>query len=234
MTPPDAEPDEGLEWLAVVEELDLPLDTVGLRWRIWYEPPDSLISETARFWHGQVEVTDRRALPHPTAEATLGAYRVAVYLLPAAVLEGPRAPPLWAIPAHPAAVGVRWVRQTIRHGESPVALEARWRAIGQERLHLIGLTERTPKHDIDRAWAGFPLLRDYQGIGQTEQAFRAQVRWGLGQLAQRPSNFERGLTITGVARASGYSRGHLTTCLTLYGIDRAALLSWRPGQPMPL
>jgi hypothetical protein len=232
--PPDAEPDEALEWLAVVEELDLPLGTVGLRWRIWQEPPGALISETARFWHGQVEVRDRRALPHPTAETHLGPYLVAVYLLPAAVLEGPQAPPLWAIPAQPEPVGVRWVRQTVRYADSPVALEARWRAIGQERLQIIGLTETTPTRDINRAWAGLPLLREYQGIGQTEEGFRQRVRDTLAELGQRPSNFRQRLSIRRLATASGFSRQHFTTCLTRYGIDRLTLTNWRPGRPMPV
>lgn len=233
------EPDEGLEWLALLEEFDLPLDTLGIRVRFWQAPPGALTTEAARlqFVRGvgaHAAIHQRLVEPLATVEAELGEYLVAVYLVAAEVLDGPQAPPLWKLTSLDSPWPARWVRQTVRHANSPVALESRWRCIGQERVRILGLTETVPKREVDRAWDAFPLLREYQGIGQTEQAFRAQVRTGLNTLAQRPSNFERGMNITRIAKASGYSRGHFTTRLTDYGIDRVALTSWRPGQPLPL
>jgi hypothetical protein len=235
--PPVLEPDESdesLEWLALLEELDLPLATIGLRVRFWQQPPGRLTTETAMLQQGRVGVTDRFSVPLATVGDELGAFVVAVYLVRAEALSGPLAPPPWALTAASPPTPMRWVRMTVRPGDSRVAIEARWRAVGEERIRIVGLTATTPKRAIDAAWAGFPLLWDYQGISRGEQAFRERVRVGLDELAKRSSNFEHGLTISAIAKASGFTRSYFSSCLTKYGIDRDLLTAWRPGLPMPL
>ena len=131
----------------------------------------------------------------------MGVYRVAVSLSPWTPWRGRKRPRFGRSTPRAGRCRMRWVRQTLRHDDSPVALEARWRAIGEERLSIIGLTDRTPKRQVDQAWVGLPLLREYQGLGRAEQAFRERVRIALRKLGERPSSFVRGLTITRIARA---------------------------------